>query len=326
VKRVLAITNNLRQASYRLRVAALIDPLAERGVKLEVKVRPRQWSARRQLLRSAEDYDAVLLQRKLLDGWDARLLARHARRVYFDVDDAVMYSNGPADWFSRWRNWRRFLATAKHVDHVVAGNAYLAELFRQRGCEVSVLPTTVDLRHYSAKTHSATDRPTLVWIGSSSTLPYLRQATPALESASKVVAGLRLLIVADQTLTPSPLPTDFVPWSAVDEAGALCIGDIGIAPTPLDQWTLGKCGYKIVQYMAARLPVIASPVGANAEIVVDGKTGYLPATWADWPANIARLATDADLRARLGTAGRERAERDFSLQRAADFWADLLSR
>src|SRR5437868_4766686 len=83
------------------------------------------------------------------------------------------------------------------------------------------------------------------------------------------------------------------------EAAALCRGDIGIAPTPSDQWTLGKCGFKILQYMAAGLPVIASPVGANEQIVQEGVTGILPSEPAKWPAAIARLAADPDLRARM---------------------------
>ena len=81
-------------------------------------------------------------------------------------------------------------------------------------------------------------------------------------------------------------------WSEESEAAALGRGDIGIAPTPSDPWTLGKCGFKIVQYMAAGLPVIASPVGANAEIVLGEKTGFLPGDFSDWPEAIAALAGD----------------------------------
>jgi glycosyltransferase involved in cell wall biosynthesis len=319
-RRVLAIANNLKQASYRLRIEALVAPLAQRGIALDVQIRPRAILARQRLLQTADGYDAVILQRKLLGASDARLLARRARRVYFDVDDAVMYCNGPAGIFERWRTWRRFLATAANVDQVVAGNEYLADMFRRRGASACVLPTVVDIHRYTAKVHAQVDRPTLVWIGSHSTLPYLRELLPVLESMS----CLKLLIIADEGLTSSSIEIEHISWSSATEAAALARGDIGIAPTPFDRWTEGKCGFKIVQYMAAGLPVIASPVGANRELVVEGKTGFLVYQASDWRKSIAALASDWELRARLGAAGRARAETHYTLERAVDFWEKLL--
>src|SRR5438094_1819546 len=92
---------------------------------------------------------------------------------------------------SRWRTTRRFEATARVVDHVVAGNEYLAKMFRERGREVTVLPTTVDPAHYEVKHHAASDSPALVWIGSRSTLPYLRELLPAMQESARRVPGLR---------------------------------------------------------------------------------------------------------------------------------------
>jgi len=324
--RVLVIANNLEQASYRVRVAALIEPLRARGFELDVRVRSRRWVERRRLLRAARAYHAVLLQRKLLDPSDARLLRRHARLIYYDVDDAVMYHAGEAGLLSRWRTTRRFRATAAVVDRVVAGNAYLAGIFRDAGAAaVTVLPTVVDPDRYTTKQHMATNAPRLVWIGSRSTLPYLRECVPAIERAARDVSGLRLVTIADATIEGARLPVEHVAWSADAEAAALVRGDIGVAPTPCDRWTLGKCGFKIVQYMAAGLPVIASPIGANAEIVREGETGYLPKTLEEWPGVIERLAGDVELRKRMGRAGRERCEREYSITRAADVWADILA-
>lgn len=326
---VLAITSNLAQASSRLRVEALIAPLAARGFEMELVACPRGWHARRDLLRSAGDYHAVLLQRKLLDPWNWRLLRRHARRVIFDVDDAVCYHPHRVGPYSRLRTAVRFGATVRNVDHVVAGNDYLAGLFAGRRCSaaapVTVLPTAIDAARYRVKRHVPTDAPRLVWIGSRSTLPYLRQFLPALERATARVPGLRLVTIADATVRSAILPVEHVPWTLAGEREALCRGDIGIAPTPLDRWTLGKCGFKIVQYMAAGLPVIASPVGANAGMVRPGETGLLPARPEDWPDAIAALARDAHLRRRMGVAGRSLVERHHRLDDAANTWAELLS-
>ena len=325
VPRVLVIANNLAQASYRVRVAALIEPLRQRGFELDVHLRSRRWGERRDLLRSASNYHAVLLQRKLLDPWDARLLRRPARRIYYDVDDAVMYHAGAVGFLSRWRTTRRFRATAAVADRVVAGNEYLAGIFREQGATATVVPTVVDPARYIVKEHAETGEPRLVWIGSRSTLPYLRECVPALERAARDVPGLRLGTIADATIEGAAIPVEHIPWSAETEAAALARGDIGIAPTPCDRWTLGKCGFKIIQYMAAGLPVIASPIGANAEIVREGETGYLPKTLDEWPGVIARLARDVELRQRMGRAGRERCEREYSITRAADAWAQLLA-
>jgi len=326
MNRVLVIANNLEQASYRVRIAALIEPLRRRGFELDVRLRSKSIGPRRDLLRTAGEYHAVLLQRKLLDPSDANLLRSHARRIFYDVDDAVMYHAKPVGWFSRWRTTRRFRATAAVVDHVVAGNAYLADLFRARGCTASVVPTVVDPSRYQVKRHAPTDAPRLVWIGSRSTLPYLREVVPGLERAARDVLGLGLITIADATIDAgAAIPIEHIPWSAETEATALVRGDIGIAPTPGDRWTLGKCGFKVVQYMAAGLPVIASPIGANAEIVREGETGYLPAAVEQWPAIIARLAGDRELRERLGAAGRARVESHYSIERAADAWAALLA-
>src|SRR5262245_60619805 len=143
MKRVLVIANNLKQASFRVRVAALIEPLRRRGFELDVQLRPKWWGMRR-LMRSAAGYDAVLLQRKLLDPSHARLLRRNSKKIYYDVDDAVMYHSRPVGRMEAWRTERRMRATAAIADVVVAGNENLAELFRERGCRVVVLPTVVD--------------------------------------------------------------------------------------------------------------------------------------------------------------------------------------
>ncbi len=372
---VLAITSGMQQAAARLRMGELVSPLRERGIELQIAAWGKNLVERRALIRSAAQFDAVILQRRLLDPGNARALRRHAKKIYFDVDDAVMFHAGQVGWWSRWRTDRRFAATCRVVDHVVAGNEYLADIFRDKGCVASVQPTVVDPLHYRVKVHgqpaaqpsapaiaarestdavevmiaestatseraespAATSRADttagltppaevrLVWIGSHSTIGYLDSIRPALAAAIKIVPGLRLTIIADQTMVDAPVPVDFVPWTEAGEAEALAAADIGIAPTPEDRWTLGKCGFKIVQYMAAGLPVIASPVGANAAIVRDGETGFLATTPDEWTTRIIELCGDITTRAKFGAMGRRDVWSIYNTARAADFWARLLS-
>lgn len=327
MKRVLVLANNPAQASFRLRIAALVPRLAERGFELEVIIRPKGWLAGprlRRMLRTAGKYHAFILQRRFLGSMDARVLRRHARRIFYDIDDALMFHNREVGRVSRWRTRRRFAATTRILDHVVAGNEYLAQIFRENGRLVSVIPTVLDASHYRVKDHGPTPTPRLVWIGSHSTIQYLQESLPALERAARLVPGLRLVTIADATVQSAVLPVEHEPWSEATEAASLVRGDIGIAPMPTDPWTLGKCGFKILQYMAAGLPVVASPVGAHATIVREGFTGFLPDEPGGWPTAIARLADDAGLRARMGRAARQDVQTTYSLARAADDWARLL--
>ena len=324
-KRVLVISVDQTEATFRLRMAILRDLLSPRGFEFDFRTRPAGWLERRRLVSSAKNYDAVIIQRKLLDPSHARLLRRKAKKVFFDLDDAIMRQRREIGRVSTWLKHRRFLATAKATDRVVAGNPTLAEEFRQLGCEVTILPTMVRPDDYRVKQHVQTDSPALVWIGSKSTLPYLQQWMPAIERASEKVRKLRVITIANDTVKSDRVKVEHIPWTLEGEADALVSGDIGIAPTPIDPWTIGKCGFKIIQYMASGLPVIASPVGLNSEIVEHGVNGFLADTDEQWIEAIERLTSDRELRHQMGEAGRQKALREFDVRIAGEVWEQLLS-
>ena len=324
-RRILVITIDPAEAAFRLRLGILPQLLSADGYDFDFHTRPRGFRDRGKLIATAGDYHAVIVQRKLLDPSHARLLRRRARLVIFELDDAVMVQRRKISRWSQWLKDRRFRSTARATDHVVAGNDYLAGQFKPFGCRTTVLPTVVDPAHYRTKLHADTALPALVWIGSGSTLPYLQRAMPAIETAAKKIGGLKLITVADRSVTSGIVEVEHVPWSLDTEADALARGDIGIAPTPVDPWTAGKSGFKIIQYMATGLPTIASPVGANAAIITDGVDGILPATDTDWPDAIVRLATDTAARREMGSAARKTVGRLYTLDRAAEVWRDVLS-
>jgi glycosyltransferase involved in cell wall biosynthesis len=311
------------EASFRLRMAILPELLGPSGFEFDFHTRPKKWVDRLKLVASARDYDAVIVQRKLLDPSHARLLRWRSPRVLYDLDDAVMVQRRAIGRWSQFLKQRRFLATARSADHVVAGNEYLAGTFRDLGCAVTILPTVVDPQHYRVKVHAATSTPALVWIGSRSTLPYLKEWMPAIEAAARQSPGLRLITIANDTVQSDVVRVEHVPWSLETEAEALCRGDVGIAPTPVDQWSIGKSGFKIIQYMATGLPTIASPVGANVEIVTE-QMGLLPKSMGDWTDAIVQLAGDVELRTKIGAAARVAVERKYSLDRARCVWKELL--
>jgi glycosyltransferase involved in cell wall biosynthesis len=210
---------------------------------------------------------------------------------------------------------------------VVAGNDYLAARARAAGArEVVVVPSVVDLDAYPMTPPIAAAVPVIGWIGSPSTEGSLDAVAGAL---ARVCAGGRarvVLVGAREGRRRWPFPCEVRPWIPGGEAAAIAGFTVGIMPLPDDPWSRGKCGYKLVQYMACGRPAVASPVGANRDIVVPDVTGLLATSEEEWEQALARLLGDDALRARLGRAGRAHVESGYALQRTAPIVAGLLRR
>jgi glycosyltransferase involved in cell wall biosynthesis len=164
----------------------------------------------------------------------------------------------------------------------------------------------------------------LTWIGSSSTLKGLETIRPLLEEVGHRWPGLRMKLICDRFLEFESLSVIRRVWSEATEADDLASADIGISWVPDDPWSRGKCGLKVLQYMAAGLPVVANPVGVQAEMVGHGETGFLCSTPDEWRAAIGRLRHDPMVRKRMGEAGRARVENEFSVGVGAARWIDVL--
>jgi glycosyltransferase involved in cell wall biosynthesis len=145
-----------------------------------------------------------------------------------------------------------------------------------------------------------------------------------LERLGASYPGLRLHLICDKTLVLQNLAVEFRPWSEATEARDLAAADIGISWLPDDLWSQGKCGLKVLQYMAAGLPVVANPVGVQTGFVEPGVTGYWAQSPEEWLLAIGRLVRDAALRKQLGTAGRRRVDREFHVRRGAELWLEVL--
>jgi glycosyltransferase involved in cell wall biosynthesis len=324
-----ALVDSPEHVCCRYRVAAFRPFLERAGHSLELYPWPRSWWRRFRLPYDLQHADAVLVQRRLLPGWQLARLRRAARFLLFDCDDAVFLrdSYSPRGLHSGSRQ-RRFAAVVRAADAVVAGNAFLrgAALPWTDPGRVHVIPTCVEPARYPLAEHAAKqDGAQLVWIGSSSTLRGLRAIVPILEEVGRRCPGLRLKLVCDRFLEVRHLPVVACPWSEDGEATALAAADIGISYLPDDDWSRGKCGLKVLQYMAAGLPVVANPVGVQAELVRPGVTGFLVDTAEGWVAAVGRLARDPELRRRMGQAGRRLVEQEYSVRAGAERWLRLLA-
>lgn len=307
-RRIVFLTKRREAASTRYRATMYFDALRQAGwtpTHLAADDAGLRWGG---ILRQVRQAEVTVVCRRTYSALFSSLLRRRAKRLVFDLDDAIYTTpHGPSAGRAR-----RFAAIAQRCDQIWAGNAHLAEQAGRYCLDVRVLPTAVDPAHYAVRPPKPTDTFDAVWIGSSSTRPYLKSLLPVLEAAARV-PGLRLKIVADFTLSSSRLPILAVPWSAQTEARELASSHVGLAPMPENPWTLGKCGLKVLQYMAAGLPVVAADVGVHRQLIESAETGLLCADAEGWSASLSQLREDPALRAAMGQAGWERMMADYSL-------------
>jgi glycosyltransferase involved in cell wall biosynthesis len=324
-----ALVENPEHVCCRYRLAAFRPFLEQAGHSLELRSWPRSWWSRIRLGRELRHADAVLIQRRLVPIWQLGLLRRSVRRLLFDLDDAVFLrdSYSPRGLHSA-RRQRRFQAMVQAADVVIAGNPFLAEQAARAAGKghVHLIPTCVDPGRYPlANHHHGGDGMRLAWIGSSSTLRGLEAVRALLEEIGRRVPKVRLRLICDRAVQFAHLAVEHRPWSEDTEACALAGADVGISWVPDDLWSQGKCALKVLQYMAAGLPVVANPVGVQADLVRHGQSGFLAQSPDEWCAALATLARDPGLRRRMGQAGRRRVEREFSVAEGAKRWAALLA-
>ena len=209
---------------------------------------------------------------------------------------------------------------------VIAGNAYLAERARIAGAKrVVVIPTVVDHERYSTGKHSS-QAITIGWIGSPTTQRYVEHLLPVLQRLRQE-SDFRLLLVGateDIVSKLSGIDVDVEPWSEDTETSLIKKMDIGIMPLKDGPWERGKCGYKLIQYMASGVPVIASPVGVNPSIVDGSGCGLLADSFSEWQESFSRLINDPQQRRRFGDAGRASVKERFSLNSQVDLLESCL--
>jgi glycosyltransferase involved in cell wall biosynthesis len=168
--------------------------------------------------------------------------------------------------------------------------------------------------------------PRLGWLGTEGNLPFLELVRPALVELRERGRSFELEVISGATPHWPELSVKHVPWSLEGAAPALAELDIGLAPLPDTLWTRGKCGFKVIEYMASGLPVVASPVGAAREIVVHGETGFLAGDVGAWVDHLDSLLIDAALRRRLGGAGRRRVQERYCTDVAVSALRDVCER
>jgi glycosyltransferase involved in cell wall biosynthesis len=329
-----------RVASARVRVAGHAQRLGEHGVDL--RFRPALDDEEYGMLTSTGHFPAKgligvqALARSALRQTAGGLQMVHrlalpmrvpglepARRLdVYDFDDALTVGSiHPANRRLNWLKQERLRAATymRRARLVIAGSPHLAGLAREHAWRVEIVPSCVDPAAQPLREHAERETLTVGWIGSPTTSGYLGELLDVVGQLVREGVGLRLVVIGAELDASAPW-LEQRPWSLEREHEELARFDIGVMPLPDDPWTRGKCGYKLLQCYAAGVPVVASPVGVNAEILEAG--GGLPATTRDeWLDGLRRLAGDVRLRAELGAAGRTVAETRYSY----DVWTPRLA-
>jgi len=284
----------------------------------------------KELLRSSE-HDVAWIEGELfpyLPSMVESVLARSVKPYVVDYDDALFHRYDlSSNRLVRGLLGRKIDRVMRDAACVVAGNSYLAERAAQAGAQrIEVIPTVVDERRYWPVDHQEDRRPVIGWIGSPLTENYLLDQREVLEKVC-VEHDARLLLVGAKANVVdrfNGFDPEVVPWTEESEAGAIARMDIGIMPLRDGPWERGKCGYKLIQYMACGLPVVASRVGANIDIVRHGESGFLATDRASWESSLVQLIEDRAMRLRMGQAGRMAVEDTYCLQTQAPRLAEVL--
>lgn len=317
----------IQRASSRYRVFQFLEPLAEQGIECALIEAPQRnpWKRLMYLLRLSRlalGQDVLYVQKRIFPRPVLRLLQRLNPRIIFDLDDAT---------YLRPTLRPRVDAMLRAATTVVVGNEYLAAYARQFNEQVVVIPTVVDTdlhRPLSGVRHPGDDRVIIGWIGSDPNRGDLAPMRPVFDWLGEHYGEQVVL----RTIGRRPLEMEtrlhvkFIRWTLESSLKELQQFDIGIMPLDDTDWNRGKCGFKLIQYMAVGATPVASPVGVNQEIVQDGEAGYLALTTAEWEDRLARLIEDETLRLRMGCAGRERVEQRYSVKAVLPLLANALRR
>lgn len=312
---------NAAVASSRYRLHQFLPHLPAYGIQPQMILWPVRETPQRKLMLAAQTLlaarqaDVTFIQKRHDEAalWAARL----AQRVIFDFDDAIwlpppMDDRNPAKIPRLMENLRKILKTA---DLVIAGNPFLRDFAQQYNPNITILPTVIDLKQYTLQPRETSNQITIGWVGASSNLPYLSRLENVFRQIAKRYPGrIRLKIVSNGQYQFNELPVENVRWTLEREVEDLRGIDIGIMPLADSDWERGKCGFKLLQYMALGIPAVGSSVGVNTTIIQHGSNGFLPTQDEDWFIALNQLIEDADLRKRIGEAGWQTVEKHYSLQ------------
>ena len=264
---------------------------------------------------SAPDYDLVVIEHQLFPYLPypiEKVFRILNRRTVVEFDDAI---------YLTFLHRKKMQKSLKNSSGVIAGNRFLAGFAEEFNRDVKIIPTIIDTEIYRVKENYEANKIVICWIGLAYNLSYLNQLNDVLKTISRKF-DISLKIISSKPLMIDGVNVVFKEWCHENEIDDLRSSDIGIMPLPDNEWTKGKCGAKLLQYMACGLPSVSSPVGVNSEIINDGENGFLARSSEEWISRIALLIEDKNLREAMGRKARKTVEEKYSLKK----WSEELAK
>ena len=308
MKKILFFTHNIftKENPRGYRIHQYFPYLEQRGFTIKLLTTKAGLPV---VLKEIMQSDMTYVQRVLLNPFKLSLFRKLSKKMVYDFDDAVMYGSRGASMTRQ----RRFENMIKASDVVLCGNHFLAdEAKKHKTTGIHYIPTVVDIDEYPVKQHEPKKPFVIGWIGSSATLKYLADIRGLLDYYADQ-EGVECKIVADKPPEGMKKGMLFEQWDYDREKQSILSFDMGIMPVKDDIWSLGKCGLKLIQYMAAGLPSVAHPVGVVQDMIIDGHNGFSRKDAEGWKDAIDRLRGDVDLRRRMGAVSRKMVEESYSL-------------
>jgi glycosyltransferase involved in cell wall biosynthesis len=283
-----------------------------------------------QVLFLAPRYDAVWICREMAPLGPPvfeKLLVWRCKRVILDMDDALHIADKESSRLlpRLLRDRGKFGRMAARYTTVVCGNAYLAEFYGQHSAQVEIIPTVVDAGRYMRVFPVRAETIRIGWIGTPLNRHHLDSLYPAFFALAQERRFELVVVGLNEPLNWELPGIRHIKWNLADEFDYFAHFDIGIMPLKDSRFARGKCAFKLVQYMAAGLPVVASPVGANCDVVEHGRNGYLAETQEDWHSVLQTLIDDPELRRRMGRQGRTLVREEYSVDAGWERYAAVLT-
>jgi glycosyltransferase involved in cell wall biosynthesis len=342
--RVLFYTDGPEIPGSRFRCLQLFPHLEKRGIRCEARfaydnryndVFERRWAPAYKLmsrlkrvahLLADNDADILFMHKTALAVTGLPEWLRSFRRtpMVFDFDDAIYLGPGGHEQANRRRTFERVVAVSNQI---IAGNMHLAS--RVGRSDVTIIPSVVDTDIYLPDpAKKPTDELVIGWIGTASNFPSLRIALPRLLEAIRELPRARLRIVSNGKLAEySGHPqVEQWRWNEIGELRAIQTFDIGLMPLEDTELTRGKCGFKMIQYMAVGVPVLSSAVGANIDIFRGSNAGLLVETPDAWGRRLRELLSARARFAEMGAAGRAHAVEHYSIHAVIDDYVRVFER
>jgi len=289
------------------------------------------YSSRVITLLNIRNYDLVIIEKEIFPFMPAiieRLLYLSGVSYIVDYDDALFHNyDCHSNSLVKFLLGKKIDSVMRHASIVTAGNNYIAERAKLAGAKnIEIIPTVVNTEYYQLKRDDYAEVPIVGWIGTPQTSKYLEPLLPIFEAIKRDI-NVRFVAIGARPEDFEGSVIETWSWSEESEVSSIQQFSIGIMPLTDSPWERGKCGYKLIQYMACGVAVVASPVGVNCEIVEPDRTGKLASSPGEWEQALRDLLQAGPIvTSKMGNAGRLRVEDWYCLEVQAPRFLSILLR